>query len=58
MTIYKKNDIIKHNSANDCWILANNNIYDITKFINEHPGGQECLLKKAGTDCTYDYNLS
>ena len=55
MNYYTISEIKKHNTINDCWIYSNNNVYDITNFINKHPGGANCLLKKAGTDCSNDY---
>jgi cytochrome b involved in lipid metabolism len=57
MTYYSINEIKKHNTINDCWIYANDNVYDITNFIKIHPGGSNCLLKKAGTDCSYDFEF-
>jgi cytochrome b involved in lipid metabolism len=36
--IYEIEEIKKHNKENDCWILINDTVYDITKFINFHPG--------------------
>jgi len=55
MNYYTISEIKKHNTINDCWIYSNNNVYDITKLIKKHPGGENCLLKKAGTDCSNDY---
>ena len=31
--------------------------YDATKFLNDHPGGKQCLIKKNNTDVTIDYNF-
>jgi L-lactate dehydrogenase (cytochrome) len=30
----------EHSSKESCWILIHNKVYDVTKFLNEHPGGQ------------------
>lgn len=38
-------------------IFRNYNIYDITDFINIHPGGKECIIRKHLTNCEYDYNF-
>lgn len=54
LKMYTLRDIQKHNSENDCWIIVNGIVYDVTNFINLHPAGKECLLKRAGTDCTRD----
>ena len=29
-------DVQLHNSVNDCWIVVNNKVYDITQFIEDH----------------------
>ena len=34
-------EITKHSSAEDCWIVVNGKVYDLTKFAPEHPGGPE-----------------
>ena len=46
-TLYQK-EIQIHNSINDCWINLNGKIYDVTKFLEEHPGGDMIILKYGG----------
>ena len=50
---YTIEEIQKHNIKESCWIISNNNVYDVTDYVSKHPGGL-CILKKSGTDCTYD----
>lgn len=45
-------EISKHKSINDLWMAVNGKVYDITKFVDQHPGGEEVLLEHAGTDAT------
>ncbi len=49
---YYKSEIIKHNTAKDCWIIVFNKVYDITSFVYKHPGGSEILLSRAGEDAS------
>lgn len=42
-------EISKHNKKNDGWVTFRNNVYDITEFINEHPGGT-VILQALGKD--------
>jgi cytochrome b involved in lipid metabolism len=42
------NDFTRHNSVNDCWIRINGNVYNITNFLNEHPGGPDIILPYCG----------
>mmetsp|Transcript_32054 Transcript_32054/g.73506 ORF Transcript_32054/g.73506 Transcript_32054/m.73506 type:complete len:229 (+) Transcript_32054:3-689(+) len=49
-------DVAEHSSKDDCWIIIRNEVYDITKFMQFHPGGQSILLTVAGTDATEAFN--
>ena len=49
-------EFVKHNTADDCWITVNGNVYDLTDFIEMHPGGQTPLIQNAGHDATTLYN--
>ena len=31
-------DIAKHNSREDCWVIVHGRAYDVTEFLPEHPG--------------------
>lgn len=37
------------------WISVHGKVYDITKFLEEHPGGEEVLLEQAGQDSTESF---
>ncbi|KAI5954961.1 SCS7 [Candida jiufengensis] len=42
-----------HNTEKDCWVtLYQRKIYNITGFLNEHPGGGDIILPYAGKDVT------
>ncbi len=47
-------ELSKHNSRNDCWMAINGKVYDVTSFIEEHPGG-EAILQGCGKDATNLY---
>jgi cytochrome b involved in lipid metabolism len=44
-------ELAKHNSAKDCWLVFEGNIYDVTEYVVSHPGG-EAILKGCGIDAT------
>lgn len=37
-------EISKHNSIEDCWIVVDGKVWDITDFAPDHPGGGESEL--------------
>jgi cytochrome-b5 reductase len=45
-------EVQKHNKADDVWIVLHNKVYDITKYLEDHPGGSAILIDVAGTDAT------
>lgn len=45
-------EVSEHNSNKSAWIIIGNKVFDVTKFLDEHPGGCEVLLEKAGEDRT------
>jgi Cytochrome b5-like Heme/Steroid binding domain/Bacterial Ig-like domain (group 2) len=48
---YTLADVAKHATATDCWmVLYTNQVYDFTKYITQHPGGQATFLLSCGTN--------
>jgi cytochrome b involved in lipid metabolism len=48
-------ELVKHNSVNSCWLLISGKIYDVTTYMNSHPGGVAEVLNTCGTDATAAY---
>jgi cytochrome b involved in lipid metabolism len=42
----------RHNSNQDCWLIIHGNIYNVTTFINVHPGGVRAIANFCGNDAT------
>ena len=34
-------DVASHKTASDLWIIVDEDVYDLTKFQEEHPGGKK-----------------
>ncbi|KAL4926185.1 FMN-dependent dehydrogenase-domain-containing protein [Aspergillus undulatus] len=49
-------ELERHTTAEDCWIVVHSKVYDITAFLDEHPGGSAIILKYAGTDASKAYD--
>lgn len=47
---YTYAEVKSHNDSKSSWLVIHNNVYDVTEFLNEHPGGEEVLLEQAGKD--------
>ncbi|KAG7230459.1 hypothetical protein INR49_024568 [Caranx melampygus] len=52
---YTLEQIRLHNMSNDTWLIIHDKVYDITSFLEEHPGGEEVLLEQAGADATESF---
>ena len=48
---YMLTDVATHAVATDCWLIINGKVYNVTDFINGHPGGQ-AILEGCGKDAT------
>ncbi|AQK52190.1 hypothetical protein ZEAMMB73_Zm00001d050248 [Zea mays] len=48
---FTKEEISKHNTRKDCWIVIKDKVYDVTPYVEEHPGG-DAILNNAGGDST------
>jgi cytochrome b5 len=42
----------QHSSEESCWICIDNNVYDVTAFLYEHPGTRDSLVNNSGGDAT------
>jgi len=42
----------KGGQEKDVWIVIHDLVYDVTKFLDEHPGGEEVLFDVSGLDGT------
>ncbi|KAK1094232.1 hypothetical protein LTR48_000776 [Friedmanniomyces endolithicus] len=55
LTLLSTHDIAKHNSSGDCWLVVEGDVWDVTGFAPQHPGGASLILKHAGRDATKAY---
>lgn len=43
-------EVEAHNSAKSCYVTLGRNVYDVTDFVDSHPGGADLVLEYAGKD--------
>ncbi|ETK82042.1 hypothetical protein F441_12752 [Phytophthora nicotianae CJ01A1] len=52
-------DVASHNTAEDCWMVIRDDgirkVYDVTAFLDDHPGGPEIMVDVAGQDATDEF---
>jgi cytochrome b involved in lipid metabolism len=41
-------EIVKHKSRDSCWVVISGQVYDLTEFLDDHPGGAAVILKYGG----------
>ena len=54
---YNRSEVLQHNTLDDCWVIINNKVYDLSDFIKKHPGGKEIIETRAGEDATSFFYL-
>lgn len=47
---FSRADIESHNTAKSCYVTLGSKVYDVTSFIDDHPGGGDLILEYAGGD--------
>ena len=53
---YTLADVAKHSGETSCWSAINGNVYDLTSWIPQHPGGPEAILSICGKDGSDKFN--
>ncbi|PWA72885.1 cytochrome b5, heme-binding site-containing protein [Artemisia annua] len=53
--VFSLSDVSLHNNSKDCWVVINARVYDVTNFLNDHPGGDNVLLDVAGKDASEEF---
>lgn len=49
-------EVAKHDKQDDCWLIIGNantggpKVYDVTSYLDDHPGGAEVMLDVGGKD--------
>ena len=50
-------EVVKHDKQHDCWVVVHGLVYNLTSFIEKHPGGHG-ILDGAGGDMTEIWEMN
>ena len=53
-TTFSLAEVAQHDTQDDCWTVIDDNVYDVTSYVKNHPGG-EAILAVCGVDGTADF---
>lgn len=45
---YTAAEVFSHNSADSTWLVIEGKVYDVTKYLDSHPGGFDTIVEHAG----------
>jgi flavocytochrome c len=54
---YTLEEIAKHNTKEDLWVVVKGVVLDLTNWLDEHPGGPQALLNFMGRDATEEFEM-
>ncbi|ORX62960.1 acyl-CoA dehydrogenase NM domain-like protein [Hesseltinella vesiculosa] len=52
---FTREEVARHASENDLWVIIDTDVYDLSNFVDLHPGGAFPILELAGKDATTDF---
>ena len=55
LKIITRTEAASHNRSNDAYLIVSGVVYDVTSFLEFHPGGYQTLFKMAGKDATNSF---
>ena len=50
--LYTRKEVETHNTAEDCWVIYNGYVYNLTEWLKYHPGSPNTIVRFAGMDVT------
>ena len=55
--VYTRQEVSLHDKDDDCWIVVGGRVYDVTQWMDSHPGGRAILKHHGGEDATVSNTL-
>merc|ERR1719191_1177322 len=54
---YTLEEVAKHTTKTDCWVVVAGEVLNVTNFLSAHPGGELAILTFGGKDATEEFNM-
>lgn len=54
---YSMEEIAKHNTKEDLWVVVKGVVMDLTNWLDEHPGGPQAIMNFMGRDATEEFEM-
>lgn len=49
-SLFSSLEVSKHSSIDDCYLIINEKVYNVSSFISNHPGGQNIMAENCGRE--------
>ncbi|XP_002158999.1 uncharacterized protein LOC100210913 [Hydra vulgaris] len=56
LPIYSREEVALHTAKSDAWVIIRDKVYNVTNWLDKHPGGVSLILNLAGKDCSVEFN--
>jgi flavocytochrome c len=56
-TEYTMDEVAKHNTKEDLWVVVKGVVLDVSDWLDEHPGGPQALMNFMGRDATEEFEM-
>lgn len=57
LRVFSMEEVARHSSPDDVWLVAHGKVYDVTSMMDHHPGGRRSILRHAGQESTVDFDF-
>jgi cytochrome b involved in lipid metabolism len=54
---FSMDEVAKHNTKDDLWVVVKGVVMDLTNWLDEHPGGPQAIMNFMGRDATEEFEM-